>query len=218
MKPYQVIFLSAIIFAAGCGPMDKGNSEAVKKEMDSREVKRVLPSQIIDKAREKGQAITSEAQKTLLQTLMKKMETEGVVGAVEYCNVNALPLVDSVARAHKASLRRVSNRWRNPKDAPGEDEVPIMEAYSYSAEQGLELREEVFFDENNPQVIYTRPIMLGAGLCLQCHGQKDKDIAPEVQQKISELYSADNATGYNLGEWRGIWKVVFEKKELVLEL
>lgn len=218
MKNLAIAAILLFVSLSGCGPMGSGNSDAVKKEMQSRDVKHVVPSQIMDKAKEKGKAITDAAQKTLLQTLTKKIESEGVVGAVEYCNVNALQLIDSLSKAHQASIRRISNKWRNPHDAPAGDEITIMEAYSFSAEQGQELREEVFFEETSPQVIYTRPIMMGAGLCLQCHGTPGKELTPEVANKINALYPEDKATGYQLGEWRGLWKVVFEKKDLVLEL
>jgi hypothetical protein len=218
MRTPIILCLSVCLIAAGCGPMDKGNSEAVKKEMEDRKVKHVLPSQITDKAKERGLAITDAAQKVLLQTLMKKIESEGILGAVEYCNVNAFPLVDSLSKANHATIRRVSNKWRNPKDAPTDDEVAIMEAYTYSVEQGQAPREEVFMEDNSTQVVYTRPIMMGATLCLQCHGTPGKELTQEVADKINALYPQDKATGYELGEWRGIWKVVFEKKELVLEL
>jgi hypothetical protein len=218
MRTPIILSVSFFLIAVGCGPMDKGNSEAVKKEMEDREVKHVLPSQITDKAKEKGLAITDAAQKALLQILMKKIESEGILGAVEYCNVNAFPLVDSLSKAHHASIRRVSNKWRNPKDAPTDDEVAIMEAYTYSVEQGQAPREEVFMEDNSTQVIYTRPIMMGAALCLQCHGTPGKELTQEVADKIKGLYLEDKATGYELGQWRGIWKVVLEKKELVLEL
>ncbi|MEQ8414576.1 MAG: DUF3365 domain-containing protein [Imperialibacter sp.] len=218
MRTPIILCLSVCLIAVGCGPMDKGNSEEVKKEMEDRKVKHVLPSQITDKAKERGLAITDAAQKVLLQTLIKKIESEGILGAVEYCNVNAFPLVDSLSKANLATIRRVSNKWRNPKDAPEADEIAIMEAYAYSVEQGQAPREEVFMEDNSTQVIYTRPIMMGAGLCLQCHGTPGKELTQEVEDKIKSLYPDDKATGYELGEWRGIWKVVFEKKELVLEL
>lgn len=225
MKLTTGISLIAVMAAlgwatTGCGPMERTpeQAEQIKKEMEGRELKHVTSTQIIEKAREKGQAITEAAQKTLLQTLLKKVETEGIVGTLEYCNLNALPLIDSLSTAHKTSIRRVSNKWRNPKDAPTADEQDFMDAYAYTVEQGQSPREEVFMEDNATQVIYTRPIMLGAGLCLQCHGQEDKDIAPETLAKIKTLYPDDKATGYQLGEWRGIWKVTFEKKDLVMGL
>lgn len=215
------ILLSFVIFGfTSCGPMERSSEETeqVKKEMNEREIKRVMPSEIVEKAREKGKLITDEAQKALLQTLMTKIQSEGVVGAVEYCNINALPIMDSLSQAHKGQIRRVSNKWRNPADAPKEDEQPIMEAYAFAVEEGQELRQEVFLEESSSQLIYTRPIMIGAGLCLQCHGEPGKELTEEVARKITELYPDDKATGYQLGEWRGIWKVTFEKKDVVLEL
>lgn len=204
----------------GCGPMERSaeETEQVKKEMNDREIKRVLPSEIVEKAREKGKAVTDEAQKALLQTLMKKIQSEGVVGAIEFCNINALPIMDSLSQVHKAEIRRVSNKWRNPNDAPTAEEEPIVEAYAYAAEQGQEMRDEVYAEDGAEQVIYTRPIMIGAALCLQCHGEKGKELTAEAAQKLQELYPEDKATGYQLGEWRGLWKVTFLKKDIVLEL
>ena len=220
MRQFFILPLIAILGLTSCGPMERSSEETeqVKKEMNEREVKRVMPSEIVEKAREKGKRITDEAQKLLLQTLMRKIQSEGVVGAVEYCNINALSIMDSLSQAHKGQIRRVSNKWRNPADAPTEEELPIMEAYAFAAEEGQELREEVFLEESSNQLIYTRPIMIGAALCLQCHGQPGKELTEEVAEKITEFYPEDKATGYQLGEWRGIWKVTFEKKDVVLEL
>lgn len=220
MRHFFVLSIGFFVLAAGCGPIDRtaAEREKIQKEMDQREVKKVRPSEIIDKAREKGRQITDEAQRALLLTLTKQIQAQGVVGAVEYCNLKALPIMDSLSQAHKATIRRVSNRWRNPADAPNAQELPIIEAYEFAAEQGQELREEVFLEDSTEQLIYTRPISIGAGLCLQCHGTAGKELSPEAASKLRELYPEDKATGYELGEWRGIWKVTFEKRDIVLEL
>ena len=42
------------------------------------------------------------------------------------------------------------------------------------------------------------------GLCLQCHGTA---IAPELAEKLSELYPEDKATGYREGDMRGAFVV-----------
>jgi hypothetical protein len=44
-------------------------------------------------------------------------------------------------------------------------------------------------------------------LCLQCHGNKDKDINTETFNKIRTLYPSDNAIGYGINQLRGIWAV-----------
>jgi hypothetical protein len=42
---------------------------------------------------------------------------------------------------------------------------------------------------------------------MQCHGSENDQITQETLAKINELYSNDKATGYNVGELRGIWVV-----------
>jgi hypothetical protein len=49
--------------------------------------------------------------------------------------------------------------------------------------------------------------------CLQCHGQPGTDINEATMAQIKNLYPEDHATGYKLGDVRGLWKVTF--KEMV---
>ncbi|WP_425609259.1 c-type heme family protein [Thalassobacterium sedimentorum] len=58
--------------------------------------------------------------------------------------------------------------------------------------------------------IVHHPILLQTG-CLACHGDP-ASIAPEVTQKIAQLYPADTATGFAVGELRGAFRVVFEQE------
>ena len=68
-----------------------------------------------------------------------------------------------------------------------------------------------------PQVItnadgirdFLAPIVLGNPLCLQCHGTPGKDIAPETLAAIQKLYPDDKATGFKLGDLRGLWRITF---------
>jgi hypothetical protein len=50
-------------------------------------------------------------------------------------------------------------------------------------------------------------------LCLQCHGTADT-IAPEVRQAIETLYPNDLATGYTVGELRGLIRVTVPARVL----
>ena len=45
--------------------------------------------------------------------------------------------------------------------------------------------------------------------CLQCHGTPNQDIAPETLAAIQKLYPDDKATGFKLGDLRGLWRVTF---------
>ena len=53
------------------------------------------------------------------------------------------------------------------------------------------------------------PILLAAPVCLQCHGSPEKDIAPATMAAIKKLYPEDKATGFQLGDLRGLWRVTF---------
>jgi len=47
---------------------------------------------------------------------------------------------------------------------------------------------------------------------LQCHGQIGKDIHDDVYKVIKEKYPQDKATGFKVGELRGIWDIKFLEK------
>jgi hypothetical protein len=50
-------------------------------------------------------------------------------------------------------------------------------------------------------------------MCLQCHGDLQKNIKPEVAGKISKLYPKDKAIGYGESQIRGLFKVEMKKKK-----
>jgi hypothetical protein len=54
------------------------------------------------------------------------------------------------------------------------------------------------------------PITTNA-MCMQCHGDVNTQIKPEVLKNIQGLYSNDLATGYGENELRGIWVVTMDK-------
>ena len=58
-------------------------------------------------------------------------------------------------------------------------------------------------------VNFYAPILLAAPVCLQCHGSAVKDIAPATMAAIKKLYPDDKATGFQLGDLRGLWRVTF---------
>ena len=52
---------------------------------------------------------------------------------------------------------------------------------------------------------YVEPITVQP-LCLACHGS---EIVPDVADRISELYPEDRATGFAVGDLRGVFWVEF---------
>lgn len=100
-------------------------------------------------------------------------------------------------------IKRVSDKNRNPQNLASAEEIRIIENYKIRLlrkQQLKPIRTETYF---------YAPITTNA-MCLQCHGEKGKDIKPEVLTKIKELYPEDKATGYKENELRGLMSIKFK--------
>lgn len=216
MKIYsRLTFLLALNLLAACdtGSQNALNREALQEEMRNRQPKRLSEAQIVNEVYEQGRFLAQTAQESLLTTLQAAIAREGIEGAVRYCNLQALPLMDSLSKTHKATIGRTSLQLRNPANAPTELEQQLLEAYQYNAEEGLPMDDNVQKIDQQ-YMLYTKPIVLGSELCLNCHGQAGA-IKPEVLQRIKSLYPNDQARGYKQGEVRGMWSIRFERKNIV---
>ena len=49
--------------------------------------------------------------------LQKALKAGGLDSAIHYCNLAAMPLVDSLSQLHKAQIRRTSMKVRNPNNS-----------------------------------------------------------------------------------------------------
>lgn len=56
-------------------------------------------------------------------------------------------------------------------------------------------------------VYYYKAISIGMPTCLKCHGDKSVEIDPLALKLIAQKYPEDKATGYKIGELRGMWKI-----------
>lgn len=143
---------------------------------------------------------------TLVSVLTTKIEQEGTVAAINYCAEVALELTDSISNAEKVVIKRVSHRYRNPANAAGEKEIELIKNYISQIENG-EKPEPQIVTENNHSIYYS-PIIIGMPTCLKCHGEPNEDIEENVMLALNEKYPADMATGFSMGELRGLFKVV----------
>lgn len=213
--PYILTLLLALNILAACdtGSQNALNREALQEEMRNREPKKLSEAEIVNETYEQGRFLAQTAQESLITTLQAAIAHEGIEGAVRYCNLQALPLMDSLSKTHKATIGRTSLQLRNPANAPTELEQQLLEAYHYNAEENLPLDDNVQKIDQQ-YLLYTKPIVLGSELCLNCHGQAG-DIQPEVLQRIERLYPGDQARGYKKEEIRGMWSIRFERKNIV---
>jgi mono/diheme cytochrome c family protein len=153
---------------------------------------------------ELGQRIAMQTKATLGKNLLGAINSRGAAGAVDFCSTRAIPITDSMALALNASVKRVSDRNRNPDNAANADELAYIQASKALLAQGKKLMPKLT-EIDGMQVGYY-PIMTNT-MCLQCHGQQGSQIADGTAQVIAAKYPEDKAVGYASDELRGIWVV-----------
>ena len=147
-----------------------------------------------------GDSIAIETQNVLLQNVAEAIQKGGTDYAVEFCNVNALQITDSVAQKYKTYIQRLSNKNRNPANV-------ISSQMDSLAWQKIKSDKTDFVTQDEKgEVYYYKPILLAMPTCVKCHGGKE-DISRSTQKLIAEKYPNDKAIGYKIGDLRGMWKV-----------
>jgi len=161
----------------------------------------------MDHFRETGKIYADSAQKMLGMNLMKAMSEGGPIGALDFCSVRAISITDSAAAVMNIELSRVSDKPRNVMNTAEFEELKIigqMKA-AHKTEKGI----QPILSRKENSIIAYYPIITQP-LCLQCHGNPGKEISPETAEVIAELYPLDKATGYEVNQVRGMWKVIMD--------
>ena len=159
---------------------------------------------------QKGEEIAKMTQSELLKNVAHAMKTGGPGYAIDFCNLRALSIKDSLSNLNNCEIRRISNKYRNPVDKPRtKTEEDQLGRYLTAHLEGDTLKPEVFLFENS--VEYYQPILINNGACLLCHGIPGTQIADETLEKIEAQYPDDLATGFAMRDFRGAWKITFTK-------
>jgi len=156
-----------------------------------------------------GAEIVVESYNTLKDHLIAKMEKESIAEAIKYCNLKALPLLDSLSKEYNAEIRRTSLKIRNPKNRPLDYEEDVLEEYAEKHKNGEKLPPLMKKFKNGTIVFYV-PIIIENPICLNCHGPRKIMITEPNDKIIDSLYPTDEAINYNIGDFRGMWSVRFK--------
>jgi hypothetical protein len=159
---------------------------------------------------QKGQMLAQQSFAALSGRLMAAIEQGGVPHAVKYCNVAALPLIDSLSNAHQANIRRTSLKVRNRQDVAQGWEKEVLEAYQILLAEGKKPTPMVK-KLDQKQVAFAMPIFM-AQPCLKCHGKLGETLNEQHYTTIKQLYPQDQAIDYVDGDWRGMWSITFLTK------
>ncbi|HKL31125.1 MAG TPA: DUF3365 domain-containing protein [Tangfeifania sp.] len=167
-----------------------------------------IPDEIYSEYTQKGNEISGKAQGVLLTNVSSAMQKGGPEYAIEFCNIQASPLIDSLSKANNCTISRVSAKNRNPGNAlKNNKEKQLWNVYAARLENGNSSDTLI---QNGKNLIYYKPIKTAMPACLKCHGTPGEDIQPATYATIRELYPNDEATGYSLNEFRGLWKIEFD--------
>jgi Protein of unknown function (DUF3365) len=159
---------------------------------------------------QKGGEIVDVTQSELLKNVSQAMKTGGPGYAVEFCNIRAMVIKDSLSSLNNCQIRRIALKYRNPLDMPQSNtEKDQLNKYQLAYQKGEAIEAEVHLFEN--RVEYYQPIIIKNGTCLLCHGHPGKQIAEKTMEKIKARYPDDLATGFAMNDFRGAWKITFNK-------
>jgi hypothetical protein len=211
------IFLLALILFWNCSADKRVDSQAVKEEIEDRKLKKVSEAEILVKVLELGNLVSAESKQTLGKNLQEALQQGGVSHAISFCNVNAMPIVDSLSKSYNATIRRVSFKTRNPVDQPDEIERALLDAYEFQWKDSIPLNANVQ-KLGDDRYLFTKPIFVDNALCLVCHGKPENGLLNETAEFIKKEYPDDQATGYEIGDLRGMWSIILPKKNIVKSL
>jgi hypothetical protein len=127
--------------------------------------------------------------------LMGGMQSGGPTAALEVCQTEAM--VITANSQGEMTVGRATNQPRNPANTASGWMTSVLEHYA-SVPRAAAAPVAVPIDEETWG--YAEPIFVGEP-CLACHGEP----SPEVQAMLSERYPTDQATGYQVGDLRGIF-------------
>lgn len=157
-----------------------------------------------------GLSYANSTKAQLGKNLMGVIQQKGILHALDFCNVQAVPITDSMASVHNAKIIRVSDNNRNPSNHANTQEKEYISLFQKILASGEDPKPIVVSENEMSRFYY--PIVTNT-MCLKCHGNVGQEIEEETYTKILELYPNDKAIGYDVNQVRGIWSITFKTDE-----
>ena len=141
----------------------------------------------------------------LRAALQAAMVTGGPAGAVDICKEVAPQIASELSRTTGAQVGRTSLRVRNPRNLATAWQADVLQTFEAQAAADPAAAPEYFERLGDGEVRYMKAIP-AAGLCLACHGTA---LPEDVRGMLAELYPHDRAVGYEPGDVRGAFSIVW---------
>ena len=158
-----------------------------------------IPWADADPAAARGAEILAPFKLQLKQALLAGLQ-QGPASAITVCSEQA-PAIAAGISVDGIAVGRSSHRLRNPENAAPDWVSPVIDAW---LESGAD-RAPVVVPLGGGRSGYVEAIETQP-LCLACHGAS---LAPEVAERIAADYPDDRATGFEVGDLRGVFWAEF---------
>ena len=160
--------------------------------------------------REIGERAINRIGVTLINEVTVAVAKHGAEKAVDVCHLKALPLTGEIISGvpRVTAVKRTSLRLRNPANRPDAAEVVALARVEKDIGSGVLpklLIQKIESPGQKPEWRVYRPVGV-AQQCVTCHGPRES-LAPELQARLAKRYPDDQATGYAVGQWRGLIRV-----------
>lgn len=180
----------------------QGKGEFKQKGTKLQHKKRKGPKQ-------NGMNMALATKKELGKNLMKAINEKGAAAAVDFCHIKAIPITSEMEKAYNATIKRASDKPRNPNNKATVEEENIIDTYKSKVANAEDV--EPVLKKNKGQFDFYYPITTN-DMCLKCHGKVKDDIQPDTYKAITLKYPEDLAVGYDVNEVRGVWHIQFQKE------
>jgi len=159
----------------------------------------------VAEVKETGRAAASALMKSLGGQLKGALESGGPVTALQVCQQAAGPMTTAAGESFEdATIRRTTLKPRNPANAPDELDRKVLEELAAAEELPAE-----HLEWTGGTGRFYKPLVIQE-VCLKCHGDP-AGFSPELADTLAKLYPEDQATGYALGDFRGVIRVDIER-------
>jgi hypothetical protein len=153
---------------------------------------------------QRGAELLQPFKKQLMSALKQGLQ-KSPAEAVDVCHLQAPGIPDRTA-PEGVELGRTSHKLRNPDNAPTDWQRELVQYYRHHEDRSPRSRK---LDDG--RVAYAEPIEVKP-LCVTCHGPREQ-IPDTVRAKLDAKYPEDEATGFEVGDFRGIFWATWPDRE-----
>jgi hypothetical protein len=195
---YCLSFVVSFFLLLSCEEKTKLNTKEIVKEVRNRQIKRVTPSEIIEKVNDEGALIVASIEKNWLDALNFGLENKGVEYTKKFCIVPFIPGYDTIA-GPEVAIRKLGMSALSHPEKLDKFEKQILEAYQYNVEKKIPLLPNTQ-KIGEKYLLYSSPIFVKDKMCLQCHSNN---------QKYGDFKD---------GGFAGIWSIKILKKSIIQKI